>query len=243
MDNLYLRSTKYQGLGNVLCNIILILIDNLEKTKFKKLIIIFDRQDNPMRFCQPVHNSMLEFRDNFGELQRKNVPTVKSYQQKHNLRGILFDNVKLLKKVFKYFKLEPNVEISNLINEYQQKMGKYISIHVRTTDFETKILKKKENSTSLDNYYSFLDQHPKLSVWLATDNPLIQQKMVDKYGDRIHFYQTLTSEYQLMSRHTSATSIFVDFFMCQHSKEFVGTYKSTFSQFINILRKYYSLYN
>lgn len=112
----------------------------------------------------------------------------------------------------------------------------YIALHVRTTDFETDILKKEKNSTDLSKYYNFVYKFNYLKIWLATDNEYVQRKFIEKFKHRVIFYENITDELKMKARYTSPESIFIDLFMCAKSKYFLGTNKSTFTKLIQIIR-------
>ena len=233
MDDLYLKQSRLPGMGNVICNIILILNENFEQNLFKKLYIVFDRDDSPVKFCKIIKNDKLEFMESLNT--NRNLSTIKNYRHRLSFPENKIDDPNVLTKIKPYLDLEPNDILKKKMDNYKLR-DNYIALHVRTTDFETDILKKEKNSTDLSNYYNFVDKFNDLKIWLATDNEYIQKKFIEKYNDRVIFYENITDEHKMKARYTSPESIFIDLFMCSKSKYFLGTYRSTFTKLIQILR-------
>ena len=238
-ENLYLKTPYHNGIGNALCNIILILNEDLKHNLFKKLFLIFDREDSPIKYCKRINNQKLEFiemKDLDKNINITKLKSIKGYRHTLNFPENNIEKPGILKSVKNYFDLKPNDILKSKLDNY--KLGEYISLHIRTTDFETKILKRKENSTNLNDYYKLADENHNLKIWLATDCEYIQNKFIEKYGDRVFFYKKITHEIMMEhgSRFTTAESIYIDFFMCANAKYFLGTRKSTFTNFIKVLR-------
>jgi len=108
------------------------------------------------------------------------------------------------------------------------------------TDFVEKIMKTTADKVSYEPFFNFIDKSNCNDVYLATDNKNTQQVFIEKYGSRIFFCEDLSestlTKFGSDGRFTSADAIYMDLFMCRDADKFMGTYKSTFSDFIKILR-------
>jgi hypothetical protein len=99
-------------------------------------------------------------------------------------------------------------------------------------------LKTTEDKISYEKYYKFIDSSEHKYVYLATDDIIIKEKFIKRYGDKIFCYDSFCDNIQLGHnvRNTYPISIYVDMFMCRGAYSFLGTHKSTFSEFIHILK-------
>lgn len=129
-------------------------------------------------------------------------------------------------------KLTPVVEKE--VNEWKQRMGDYIAVHVRKTDFVTHVRRSYGMDVSHnDVYYAFIDSVPS-NVFLATDNTTDQALFKERYGSRV-FFNPISPSKNL--RQTSFREAVVDMFVCAGAREFLGTRASSFSKTILALRK------
>lgn len=106
MDDLYLKQNRFPGMGNVICNIILILNENFEQNLFKKLYIVFDRDDSPVKFCKIIKNDKLEFMESINT--NRNISTIKIYRQRLLFPENKINDPNILTKIKPYLNLEPN---------------------------------------------------------------------------------------------------------------------------------------
>jgi hypothetical protein len=126
-------------------------------------------------------------------------------------------------------------EIQNAVSEYINAMeNNYIAIHVRRTDLDVKV-KQNNNYTDDEIFFNFIETHPDKKVFLATDNKETQQLFTSRYGDRLFFCKEIKDSDDL--RKTSIVDAIIDLYICKEATEFNGTKGSSFSGFIDYLRK------
>ena len=186
-------------------------------------------------------------RDNYwknihGKIGKK-INNKKNYfdQLIYPLRDIEISNNIYTKDKIKMLPINDSLKI---INELKDKHKDFISIHIRETDFITSTIKlqyeeikKKNIIINYEKYFKFIDKYPNKKIYLATDNSKTQQIFIDKYKDRIIYFEKIEKNgYKHQVRYTSNFSIIIDFFMCTYSYDFLGTYKSTLSTLISTLR-------
>lgn len=248
MNILYLKINKH-GIGNITCNIIILLIWILKSKKYDKLVVINwkNRIDLFDRYCNEIKNDLFEFIKTNSKIS-KNCLTLKQFlklnfgkisnylnKSPNELTDIYFHYLKAAKDdlilVKKYFDLQPNKLINDIINKTKNDIGNYISIHIRSTDL---IPDYKINKT-INVYYEFIDRNKDKKIYLATDCQKYQKLFKDKYQSRLYYFENINDN-SVFKRNTSHISIYIDLFMCRDSNDFLGTEKSTFTQLIKILR-------
>lgn len=255
-----------RGLCNIFTNIVLLLIWINTTNKFKKLVVILSRRrkDDITKYCNEINNEKLSIVDHYPKELGKNrsISTTKSYLDgcywssiyptlKNNLLTgkelrdpimlyfSIFPNKDQLLGVKKYFNPQLNGKMGLKIQELQKDKNNYVAIHVRMTDFVTEIIKTTHDKISYDKFYKFIDDSNCENIYLATDNKDTQQEFVKRYGSRVFYCEELSDEKTKLGgnmRFTSSDAVYLDLFMCRDAAKFMGTYKSTFSDFIKILR-------
>jgi len=160
------------------------------------------------------------------------------FDNSNNAKDILFHYVYAKKEDLliakKYFDLQPNTLLENKIQNIKKKMGSYIGIHLRSTDL---ISHKRIVSRRLIKFFNFINHHPHKNIYLATDCEKYQRTFLEKYKDRVFFFEKISENYiEREVRNTSNISIYMDLFMCRDSIDFLGTPESTFTTLIKILR-------
>ena len=101
----------------------------------------------------------------------------------------------------------------------------YISVHIRRTDH----LKAIEISTD-EIFIDFLDNFEDKNIYIATDNKKTYDIFKKRYNERIKINYHEESE---SLRKTSLKDAIIDMYMCINSNNFMGSYYSSFSEFIN----------
>ena len=144
-------------------------------------------------------------------------------------------------KIFIYKTLHLNkIMKKNVIENINKKKTKgFIALHIRRTDLVT--LHKIEGSeiTSDQEFIDFINQYPKLDIFLATDNYKTQKKFIELFPKRIFFSQQIEKKQEgiITKRGTSLEISIIDLFTCVNSDFFLGTNKSSFTDIIYQLRQ------
>lgn len=115
---------------------------------------------------------------------------------------------------------------------------KFNAIHIRSTDFTSKI-SPEENSQSIADNIKFIDKST-LPVYLATDCKETYNIYKSKYKDKVlnfsSFDDTKHKDQFLKTRKSTGSDCMVDLYVCAKSEMYRGTSLSTFSDYIYYLR-------
>lgn len=98
------------------------------------------------------------------------------------------------------------------------------AIHVRGTDF---------GAADLTPFIRFIEQ-TNGTVFLATDDAVIQKELLTKYGNKIKVHNIIKDSGSL--RATTLKQALIDMYTCVRAGRFLGTEKSTFTDIIKLLR-------
>lgn len=115
----------------------------------------------------------------------------------------------------------------------------FLALHIRQTD------RLKTNSTMKykapyllmprdDDFLSSPEGSTK-PIFLATDNVETQRKFKKKYGQRCIINDSLTETNELRKGHLIDAC--VDMLVCSYAKEFKGTFRSSFSEMVRVIRE------
>lgn len=256
----FICGQRHQGISNILINIFLLLFVNIETEFNGKIIVYFreERNDFILNFCNVINNKKLEFRKCSEYKKKKKLPTLKSNTKViyHKINEIMsnknkkelytdvkfgigtFIEKKMILESFKYFPFQVNESVQNKIHAIQKKIGKYIAIHVRTTDFPD--YKKFEQNGKIEQYFTpycnFVDKYHDYNIYISTDSSKSQRFFLEKYKKRIFYYQKISDTLLYKKRFVSGESVYIDYFCCRDAKYFMPTKNSTFSDFIHLLR-------
>lgn len=127
--------------------------------------------------------------------------------------------------------------IREKINENIKVLGdNYIAVHIRRTD-HTKCFKNRKTLTEDEEFIDFIDNTKDSNLYIATDNANTFNKFKSKYSDRVKIESNTYDEKKL--RQTSLEDAIIDLFMCIFAKDFKGSYWSSFSSQIIIIRRSY----
>lgn len=110
----------------------------------------------------------------------------------------------------------------------------YIAIHVRRTD-HAKAYKNKKPLTGDVEFMNFIDNKKECNLYIATDNADTFNKFKSKYSDRIKLQPNTFNKNKL--RQTTLKDAIIDLFMCSFAKDFKGSYWSSFSDQIKMIRE------
>lgn len=124
-----------------------------------------------------------------------------------------------LKFVYKDLVLLPNIQYK--VDSFLKGIGEFDAIHMRKTDFKNKIYD--------NNYENFINKSDK-KVFIATDNAITQNKFKNKFKDKVFYFKEIVQRDSL--RQTDLELAAIDLFISIRSRNFKGTYGSSFSQFI-----------
>ena len=113
---------------------------------------------------------------------------------------------------------------------------KYISLHIRKTDLEKSLIKNKtKNITINEEYIKFIEEHKGKKIFLATDNKDTQNRIKKLYKNRLFVYEDINNSNDL--RQTNLEHSIIDLFLCILSYSFKGTYRSSFTWMILLIRE------
>lgn len=131
-----------------------------------------------------------------------------------------------------YTNLKPLQNIQNKINTFVDNIGEdFIAIHVRRTDNSSSEILSPDK-----DFFNFIEENPKYKVYLATDNMNTQNMFIEKYGERIIFYEKIQKNRNII-RKTSLEHTVIDIFICSKALKFKGSGYSSLSDLICSLRK------
>ncbi|MCL6261224.1 hypothetical protein M3O96_19135 [Aquiflexum sp. TKW24L] len=125
-----------------------------------------------------------------------------------------------------YSIFEPNFKLSFKINNFigQHFNKNVIGIHIRRTDNEMSII-----NSPLESFIELLDQekrnNPQVRFFLATDDKLVENKLIEKYGSSMIVRQ------KVLSRETvqGIEDAIIDLWCLSKTELIYGSYWSTFS--------------
>lgn len=133
-----------------------------------------------------------------------------------------------------YEKLIPKREILEELEEICSRHERYNSMHIRRTD-HVRIANEDSCFVPDDVFYKFAIES-KLPVYLSCDNRDTQEKFMG-YFDNVFVHKMIEKSNE--TRQTSLKDAIVDIFACVDGEEFQGTYYSSFSDIIYVLKKIY----
>ena len=138
---------------------------------------------------------------------------------------------------YKFFKIKE--ELYHKIRKIIHKMNnKFIAIHVRRTDLDNHLLgfrkKKFKDRTSDEDFFKFIEKYKRYNLYIATDNYNTQKLFISKFNDRIKYIKIISNI--KTRRKTSLEDAVIDLFLCSCSYKFKGTFFSSFSDFIKLMR-------
>lgn len=117
----------------------------------------------------------------------------------------------------------------------------YIAAHIRRTDIETVLRRRKIRSISDEEFYAAIDRGLESNevVFLATDNCFTQRRFAARYGNRLVTWGVIETNGSRWrpKRCTSVQRAVEDLHTCIFANEFVGTDGSSFSGEIQWTRK------
>jgi hypothetical protein len=133
--------------------------------------------------------------------------------------------------------------LNKIINIINILSNKYIAIHIRRTDLSShlKYINKSHLETKDEEYIDFLNKNPDYNIFIATDNIETQNKFLKLYPTRIKYINKISVNKN--RRKTSLDVALTDIFVCSFSNKFKGTYYSSFSSFIELMRKHNNITN
>ena len=218
-----------------LCNRLRFLFSFIHKMKKenikKKLVVIWelDSQCNgflwdiikPIENCWTLRNNNKNFTINISSCG-----TVPVYKDCNYLRGLSF---------------KPTTQImNNIIKIIKNLNNKYVSIHIRRTDLTNhlKYINKLHLYTKDNDFITFLNKNTEYNIYLATDNTETQNKFLKLYPERIKYIKKIDNINKIKNhRKTDLQDALTDIFVCALSNKFKGTYFSSFSSFIELIRR------
>lgn len=134
-----------------------------------------------------------------------------------------------------YDKLYLQPSVRSMVMDYISSMPSYSAVHIRKTDLLRLLATKNIRPTDDYEYDKFInqtDQH----IYLATDNAETQTKYKNKFGNKIIYYKDIAESKDIFLRQTSTLHSIIDLYLCINANQFLGTYYSSFTDLINIMR-------
>jgi hypothetical protein len=167
-----------------------------------------------------------------------------------------------------YEKIKPTKWIMQKVDDYVKRhdICNHSAMHIRATDMEV-MLGTKRSPGNLERRFWFIEGQPKdTKVFLSTDSPVIQQKALTQFPDKILIYERISSASEqkpltswasevagvvkpaesfvyenktlpLEHRFTSLESALIDLLIAAHAKQFKGSPYSSYSELIDLYRK------
>ena len=127
--------------------------------------------------------------------------------------------------MYVYEDLKLNDGIQRKVNLVKEKLGDYISVHIRRSDHSQ--LAKKHNKYTDDNVFIDFIKSNKDNVYLATDCKKTQKKFKELFPERIFINKDLKETNN--KRKTNMEDAIIDIFVCSDAKKFQGSGFSSFS--------------
>tara|TARA_B100000963_G_C22446775_1_gene589187 strand:+ start:200 stop:886 length:687 start_codon:yes stop_codon:yes gene_type:complete len=127
--------------------------------------------------------------------------------------------------------------IKEKINKNIKVLGNnYIAVHIRRTD-HTRHFKNRRRLTKDASFIDFIDNTKDCNLYIATDNADSFNIFKSKYSDRVKIESNTYDKNKY--RQTTLEDAIIDFYMCIFAKDFKGSYWSSFSTQIIIIRRSY----
>lgn len=115
----------------------------------------------------------------------------------------------------------------------------FIAIHIRRTD-HSQLAKSKDRFTEDKMFHSFIEKHPDLPIFLATDNRQTQLVFKERYPNRIFWTEDIPEighdGKQRRRHHNNEHAAIVDLYTCIKATFFYGSGYSSFSDTIELMR-------
>lgn len=146
----------------------------------------------------------------------------------------LYKNCNYLKNI----EFKPRDRIYDRIIQLINLMSnKYIALHIRRTDLtgHLKYKKMQHLETKDQSFIDFIKKNKQYKVYIATDNKETQIKFKKLFPKRVIFNKEIIKING--HRRTSLEDAIIDIFMCALSNKFQGTFYSSFSEFIQLMRR------
>lgn len=147
-----------------------------------------------------------------------------------------------------YSQFVPVEDIKKAVSEFVHKyhICEASAIHIRRTDMDAHpvfLHKYTRNHTSDDDFIAFIESlPPEEKIFLLTDNFRTQNSLIERFGpDKILVYHKITQHttnlhYNLHHRFTFFRTTVMDILIAVHGKRFKGTFFSSMSDLISVLR-------
>lgn len=128
--------------------------------------------------------------------------------------------------------LYPIDSIQDIIKKLNNQYQHYNAIHIRRTD-HIRLAHRVNQYTPIEYFIDIIEKSI-LPVYLATDCKHTQKLLLEKFPNKILFYELISGN---RLRQTSISHAVIDFFMCVYANNFYGTKYSSFSDMINVKRQ------
>jgi len=137
-----------------------------------------------------------------------------------------------------YLELRPKPAIVERVRRLLEGLGPdFSAMHIRRTDHLQNFAGHQGRIAS-DRDYAVWANQLRLPVYLATDNGQTQRRIRDLLAVPLHLATPLSGQVSQSdsTRHGTLGDAVVDLLVCGRSRHFMGSYSSSFSDTIEILR-------
>ena len=151
-----------------------------------------------------------------------------------------YKNVNYLENL--HFKPKDHI-LKNIINIINKLKNKYIAVHIRRTSLSNHLKFKNMShlETKDEEYINFLNKNKDYNIYIATDNVNTQNKFLKLFPNRIKYIKKIPD----IKSHcqTNLEDALTDIFVCSFSNKFKGAFFSSFSEFIDLMRRHNEINN
>ena len=141
------------------------------------------------------------------------------------------------KIIYKDLKLLPHIE-NKVKNNMDLLENKYISVCIRRTDFA-----RAYTLTQDKEFMDFIDKYKYHNIYIATDNRETQNIFYNLYKNRIKVIKFIDNNNNNNLRKTTIEDAIIELYTCINSEYFLGSGFSSFTFFINHMKKDELYYN
>ena len=201
-----------------------------KKLKNNKIIILWENNEqcngNYLDYFKKINKNIEFIKINSNYNKDKGIVSCSVIEEYKN-KNYLYNNYPLLNKYI-------SKKIKNIIYELKND---YIAIHIRRGDLDEHLKAKNiyHKRTKDEDFINFIKKNNKSNLYIATDCKKTQEYFLSKFKDKIKYMKNITYEKNI--KKTNLEDAIIDLYLCVCSKKFKGTWYSSYSYFIDLLRK------
>lgn len=197
-----------------------------------------------LKYFQNIHDNIVFVKNEKGIENYMKAKKIKKIKQINDINHRFImnrENGNFLK--YNFFKINDRLyhKIKKIINKMDNK---FIAVHIRRTDLDKHLNGPRKNllknRTSDKDFFLFIKKkkYKDYHLYVATDNYETQELFLSKFKDRIKYIKMINNVKD--RRKTKLEDAIIDLFICSCSYKFKGTFFSSFSDFIYLMRKHIS---